>query len=99
MIRAARRLTLKDGRALAYGVLIGADGANSQVARHLFGQSFDRARIGFGLEIEAGGDHVRPDAPIRIDLGAVEWGYGWVFPKAPDDDGGASAGCWHGIRG
>jgi geranylgeranyl reductase family protein len=77
----ARRLSLQDGRVLSYGVLIGADGANSQVARHLFGQSFDRARIGFGLEIEAGGEHVRPDAPIRIDLGAVDWGYGWVFPK------------------
>jgi geranylgeranyl reductase family protein len=75
------KVTLKDGPVLAYGVLIGTDGANSQVARHLFGQSFDRHRIGFGLEIEAGGEHVRPDAPIRIDLAAVDWGYGWVFPK------------------
>ncbi|MEI4232504.1 geranylgeranyl reductase family protein [Roseovarius sp. D22-M7] len=77
----AQRLTLEDGRSLTFGVLIGADGANSQVARHLFGESFERARIGFGLEIEAGGRHLCPDAPIRIDLAAVNWGYGWVFPK------------------
>ncbi|MGI3209485.1 geranylgeranyl reductase family protein [Roseovarius tibetensis] len=74
-------VTLDDGRTLVCGVLIGADGANSEVARHLFGQSFDRAQIGFGLEIEATDDHLRPDAPIRIDLAAVSWGYGWVFPK------------------
>jgi len=74
-------LTLKDGRSLRYGVLIGADGVNSQVARHLFGQSFERARIGFGLEIEATDPHLGPDAPIRIDLAAAHWGYGWTFPK------------------
>ncbi|MAO00137.1 geranylgeranyl reductase family protein [uncultured Roseovarius sp.] len=74
-------VTLKGGAMLGYGVLIGADGVNSQVARELFDQPFDRARIGFGLEIEADGAHVDPAAPIRIDLGAAQWGYGWVFPK------------------
>lgn len=74
-------VTLKGGAMLSYGVLIGADGVNSQVARELFGQPFDRARIGFGLEIEADGADVDPAAPIRIDLGAAQWGYGWVFPK------------------
>lgn len=77
----ARRLTLADGRVIAFGVLIGADGANSQVARTLFGKSFDRARIGFGLEIEARDAHLSPEAPIRIDLAAAHWGYGWTFPK------------------
>lgn len=77
----AKSVTLKDGAVLGYGVLIGADGVNSQVARQLFGQPCDRARIGFGLEIEARGAHIDPDAPIRIDLAAVRWGYGWVFPK------------------
>ncbi|GAW34690.1 putative oxidoreductase/MT0587 [Roseovarius sp. A-2] len=77
----ARTVTLTDGRALAYGVLIGADGVNSQVAKRLFGQSFERAHIGFGLEIEATDPHLSPDAPIRIDLAAAQWGYGWVFPK------------------
>jgi geranylgeranyl reductase family protein len=77
----ARRVTLKDGAMLQYEVLIGADGVNSQVARALFGQPFDRQRIGFGLEIEARGAHLNPARPIRIDLAAAQWGYGWVFPK------------------
>jgi len=69
-----------DGARLGYRVLIGADGVNSAVARALFGQPFDRAHIGFGLEIEAPGAPP-PDAPVRIDLGAARWGYGWAFPK------------------
>ncbi|VVT09052.1 Menaquinone reductase [Roseovarius sp. EC-HK134] len=77
----ARRVTLKDGATLQYEVLIGADGVNSQVARALFGQPFDRQRIGFGLEIEARGAHLNPAGPIRIDLAAAQWGYGWVVPK------------------
>jgi len=77
----ARSLTLKHGPTLAYGVLIGADGVNSQVARHLFGQSFERARIGFGLEIEATDPHLDTEAPVRIDLAEAQWGYGWSFPK------------------
>ncbi|SEN59522.1 geranylgeranyl reductase family [Roseovarius tolerans] len=77
----ARTVTFTDGRALAYRVLIGADGVNSQVAKRLFGRSFERARIGFGLEIEATDPHLAPDAPIRIDLAAAQWGYGWTFPK------------------
>ncbi len=77
----AKFLGLKDGRTIRYGVLIGADGANSSVAKALFGQSFDRTRIGFGLEIEATGDHINPEAPLRIDFAAARWGYGWAFPK------------------
>jgi geranylgeranyl reductase family protein len=75
-----RRLTLTTGPVLGYGVLIGADGVNSQIARALFGQSFDHARIGFGLEIEAEAPHL-PHDTIRIDLAAAAWGYGWAFPK------------------
>ena len=60
--------------------MIGADGANSLVARTLYGEAFDHARIGFGLEIEAPAPAA--DAPVRIDFGAAEWGYGWNFPKA-----------------
>ncbi len=76
----ARNLTLASGPVLGYGVLIGADGVNSQIARALFGQSFDRARIGFGLEIEAEAPHL-PHDTVRIDLAAARWGYGWAFPK------------------
>ncbi len=75
-----RNVVLKDGRRLGYRVLIGADGANSLVARALYGRAFDHDRIGFGLEIE--GPVPAEDAPVRIDFGAAEWGYGWNFPKA-----------------
>ncbi|WP_163847213.1 geranylgeranyl reductase family protein [Pseudooceanicola aestuarii] len=77
----APALTLKSGRSLTAALLIGADGANSQVARALFGESFNRARIGFGLEVEAPPKGDNTAAPLRIDFGAAEWGYGWHFPK------------------
>lgn len=73
-------VTLADGRKLQAALLIGADGANSLVARTLYGRAFDPAQIGFGLEIElarTSGD----DDITEIDLGAADWGYGWVFPK------------------
>lgn len=75
-------ITLRSGALLSGRVLIGADGVNSQVARGLFGQAFDRATIGFGLEIEASTEEMTPqDQPLRIDFEALRWGYGWVFPK------------------
>ena len=60
-------------------LLIAADGVNSPTARALFGSAFDKARIGFALEVERPG--VAPDRPLRIDFGAADWGYGWQFPK------------------
>ena len=79
----ARVVTLKSGRGIHFGHLIGADGVNSLAARALFGRAFNPARIGFGLEVEV----PRADLPswgeaIEIDFAAATWGYGWVFPKA-----------------
>ncbi|WGW04346.1 geranylgeranyl reductase family protein [Tropicibacter oceani] len=72
-------LTLNGLRLIA-PLIIAADGVNSPTARQLFGQAFDRDRIGFALEVE----HPETDttAPVRIDFGAADWGYGWRFPKA-----------------
>ncbi len=80
---AARTVTLKSGRVLAYGHLIAADGVSSGIARQMFGAAFDPAAIGFGLEVEV----PRADLPgcpedVEIDFGRADWGYGWVFPKA-----------------
>ena len=61
-------------------VVIGADGVNSHVARVLFGRAFAPDQIGFALETEA--PALAPDAQLRIDMGAANWGYGWSFPKA-----------------
>lgn len=76
------RVTLSNDTALAGKILIGADGVNSQVARDLFGRAFDQQTIGFGLETEVPISALDPKTqPLRIDFDAVEWGYGWVFPK------------------
>ncbi|MCR9273051.1 MULTISPECIES: geranylgeranyl reductase family protein [Mameliella] len=71
-------LDLPGGRIEA-PLMIAADGVNSPTARTLFGAAFDRARIGFALEVEHPGTD--PDRPLRIDFGAADWGYGWQFPK------------------
>lgn len=73
-------VTLEDGTQLRGRVMIGADGVNSAVARALFGRAYDPATIGFALEVEAPADPV-PE-PIRVDLDAASWGYGWRFAKA-----------------
>ena len=75
-------LHLKTGESLAFRFLIGADGVNSQIAKALFGTSFDPKTIGFGLEVEVPRSDM-PDAPdrVEIDFGAAHWGYGWIFPK------------------
>ncbi|WP_298495795.1 geranylgeranyl reductase family protein [uncultured Maritimibacter sp.] len=73
-------LVLEDGRRLTYGVLIGADGAASPVAKHLFGRAFDPDRIAFAFETEVP-DACAPDALMSIDFRIVRWGYGWNFPK------------------
>ena len=50
---AARSVTLEGGRTLSFGVLIGADGVTSAVARHLFVRPYDPTTIAFALEVEA----------------------------------------------
>lgn len=76
-------LVLGDGRRVAYGVLIGADGVNSAVARALFGRAFAPDEIGFALEKELP-PVTDPEVmrTVRVDFGAADWGYGWSFPKA-----------------
>lgn len=76
----ANELVLSDGRRLKYGVLIGADGAASPVAKHIFGRAFDPAKIGFAFEAEVPGG-CEDDALMSIDFRIVNWGYGWNFPK------------------
>jgi geranylgeranyl reductase family protein len=77
----AGRVTLADGRTVAAPLIIGADGANSALARALYGRAFDPGRIGFGLEVELPRDGPEPGDAVEIDLAAAAWGYGWAFPK------------------
>jgi len=57
---------------------IGADGANSLV-RKLTGDA-DWVKKGFALEgsVDCSGRHL---PPMEFDFGAVDDGYGWIFPK------------------
>jgi geranylgeranyl reductase family protein len=71
---------LRDDRKIAFDVLIGADGANSMVARLGLDKQVPKSKMAFGLEIEA----PRPEGDntaIELDLDAISWGYGWSFPK------------------
>lgn len=77
---ANNRLTLSTGETLEYGVLIGADGAASPVAKHILGAAFDDSKIGFAFEVEAPGGCQDEDL-MSIDFRIVHWGYGWNFPK------------------
>jgi geranylgeranyl reductase family protein len=77
---AANSLTLSSGETLRYGVLVGADGAASPVAKHLFGKAFDDSKIGFAFEAEVPGGCEEDDV-MSIDFRIVQWGYGWNFPK------------------
>lgn len=63
--------------------VIGADGANGPTRRLLGAPRFRRAAV--ALEWEIAGSPEALDAwrdTVAIDLGSVESGYGWVFPKA-----------------
>jgi geranylgeranyl reductase family protein len=56
--------------------LVGADGANSRLARRLNPHPLP---VAYGLEAEI--EH--PSAPneVILEMGAVPGGYGWIFPK------------------
>jgi geranylgeranyl reductase family protein len=62
--------------AVAARYLIGADGANSVVRRHLPGAP--RIRRGFAIEANV---RTRNLPPMTFDLGSAPYGYGWLFPK------------------
>ncbi|MCP4818138.1 MAG: geranylgeranyl reductase family protein, partial [Shimia sp.] len=72
----------RSGTSITAPIIIGADGVNSIVAKHIFGSAFNTDTIGFGLEIEVPeATQVPSEHPLRIDFGAATWGYGWSFPK------------------
>lgn len=77
-----KAVTLKDGRKIVSDFIIGADGVNSIVSKHLFKKSPDLNRIGLGLEIELDRNTIHADLTYpEIYFGVIKWGYGWVFPK------------------
>jgi len=78
-----KTILLKDSKTIKYTFLIGADGVNSVVSKHLFGTSYNTTKIALGLEIDIKRDEVKDENIIvpEIFFGLVNWGYAWVFPK------------------
>lgn len=73
---------METGEKIGFRFLVGADGVNSQVAKQLYGESFNPNKIGFGLEVEVPRDQLPGQLnTVEIDFAAARWGYGWIFPK------------------
>ena len=79
----ASTIKLSNNSEIKYDYLIGADGVNSIVAKHLYGSSFIKKQTAFCFEIEIPVENL--SEKIRdpeVFFGYVDWGYGWVFPKS-----------------
>lgn len=62
--------------------VIGADGANSVVARQLFPNRSQYRAPALESEVLLGANGHYPSAStILVDVGAARQGYGWIFPK------------------
>ena len=63
-------------------IVIGADGANSLVARYLFPHrsQYRAPALESEVPIVKDGHYPGPDT-ILVDVGAARKGYGWIFPK------------------
>ncbi len=72
----------QDGESIHARYLIGADGANSVVARHLGVRREGRLAAAIEAEVEAPADVMQrwQGRPILI-FGELETGYLWIFPK------------------
>lgn len=72
-----------DGASISARYLIGADGANSVVARSLGWRRGAVQGAAIEAEVEASEAQIGPYARVAHFLfGEVPWGYLWIFPKA-----------------
>ncbi len=62
-------------------VLVGADGVQGIVARRL-GENYGHSSS-LALEAEIGISRMPPADRIWVDVGWVDFGYGWIFPRHP----------------
>jgi geranylgeranyl reductase family protein len=72
----------RDGRSFRGRYLVGADGANSRVARCVGLRSRRYVGGGIGVEVSSGSSTLQPEADTAVFLfGMSKYGYQWVFPK------------------
>ncbi|MBI3753753.1 MAG: geranylgeranyl reductase family protein [Deltaproteobacteria bacterium] len=63
-------------------VLIGADGANSIIAREVLGLKPSRCAVALEAELPLNGERLAAlKGRLLIDFGCIPHGYAWVFPK------------------
>lgn len=72
----ANSALLSSGEKIEYKVLIGADGANSQVRKHIDSNYRPNAMC---LEFDSYAREVNDE--IKVFFSAIRSGYGWCFPK------------------
>ncbi|UCD43921.1 MAG: geranylgeranyl reductase family protein [Candidatus Bathyarchaeota archaeon] len=87
-------LVQSEKKAAECDVVIGADGVNSFVRRHL-GIQYDRSNLGVTVEAEipVGAEAITEFKETNhYDIGYVPNGYGWIFPKTKS--GTVNAGLW-----
>lgn len=64
-------------------ILIGADGANSLVAKKALGLSSKKHVVAMEAEIPCTEERIKSiRKSILLDFGCIPHGYGWIFPKA-----------------
>ncbi len=80
-------VTFASGATFRADVIVGADGVRSAVGRSA-GLALSREDMGFGIINEVPRSRLTADTKLwrngtapQVHFGAVEWGYGWVFPK------------------
>ncbi len=61
--------------------LIGADGVPSLVAKGLFSQNVPSCAVGLEGEVPPMQGRSWSADSVLIDIGAIRWGYAWIFPK------------------
>lgn len=61
-------------------VVIGCDGAFSQVGKFLYNLSCEQG-IALEAEIETGNDALAAKDDVELHYGIIPFGYGWIFPK------------------
>lgn len=92
-------VTTWEGHTFYAKLLVGADGANSVVARSL--GLMRNIRVGIGLESEVRvteDDLSRWKDLVLFDLGSIGWGYGWIFPKGDHLSIGVGGPAEHAAR-